>query len=169
MAINMNSELQDFIFRANRGDVHHRPSNLGDQIVRRSHRVFKGTYDFSVQGGKIGSIALYDQVLGKAQPLNLPKNFIISKVLIDVITAPVGTGATIALTSGQNAADIMAATAITSLTTGLYDGLPTTAASTNIRIPATQASPGSAAAMVIGTAALTAGKFNVFFTGYLSD
>lgn len=167
--INMNAHFQNVEFRMNRGDIHFVPEMLGSQLVRRSHRVFKGCYDFAVQGGAISTIKLYDPVFGKKQPLSLPAGFIVSKVLIDILTAPVGVGATIALSTGQVAADMLAATAITSLGIGLVDGIPTTAAATNIKVPSTQAAPGSGVTMAIATTALTAGKFNVFIQGYMSD
>lgn len=165
---NANVSIQAEEFQLNRGDVHNNKLQLGSLVHRRSVRVFKGCYDFSVQGGAISTISLYDPVLSNQQALVLPASFIISKVLIDVLTAPVGASATIALTSGQNAADLLAATAIASFT-GLIDGIPTSAATTNIKIPAAQASPGSTVSMVIATTALTAGKFNVFITGFMSD
>lgn len=169
MAINMNVHFQNLEFRLNRGDIHHVPSNVGSEIVRRSHRVFKGVYDFSVQGGSTSAaISLYDPVFGKKVPLTLPAGFIISKVLIDVLTNPIGASATLALSSGKTAADLLAATAVASFT-GLIDGIPTTAAATNIKIAATTAAPGSICTLTIATTALTAGKFNVFITGYLSD
>lgn len=169
MARNMNAHFQDLEFRLNRGDIHYRPLNLGSEIVRRTHKQFKGVYDFSVQGGSTSAaINLYDPVFGKNSSLILPAGFIISKVLIDVLTNPVGAGATIALSSGKNAADLLAATAIASFT-GLIDGIPTTAAATNIKISPTLAAPGSICTLTIATTNLSAGKFNVFITGYFSD
>lgn len=171
MAINENIEAQSVEFALNRGDVHYRPHRLGVQVIRRSKRVFKGCYDFAIQGGAIGSIALYDPGYGKAQPLNLPSNFIISNVLIDGITALTSGGsATVALTSGQTAADLLTATAYSSapFSGSMLAGIPVSAA-TAIKVPATQAAPGSAVAMVIAVAALTGGQFNVHIEGFLSD
>ena len=166
---NMNQELQNTEFRLNRGDAHFAPMALGSQVVRRSFRVFKGVYDFSVQGGAIGAIALYDPVFGKAVPLNIPANFIIWECLIDVITAPTSGGsATIAFNSGQTTADLLAATAIASIT-GFVAGIPVGTAASAIKVPSTQAQPGSAVTITVATAALTAGKFNVHLTGFLSD
>jgi hypothetical protein len=168
---NANQHFQDQEFKLNRGDLRHAPMNLGSELVRRRHLIFKGTYDFSVQGGAIATLALYELAQGssKKQALLLPANFIISKVLIDVITPLTSGGsATVALTSGQGAGDLLAATAYGSVT-GLMDGIPTTAAASNIKIPSTQASPGSKVSAVIAGATVTAGKFNVFIQGFLSD
>ena len=175
---NINTYLQDAEFRVNHGDTNHAPTRLGSHIVRRSLRVFKGVYNFAQGGGSTAAnIPLCDPVfaqipagiVGGQQQLNLPASFIISKVIVDVVTAPVGSGASIAISSGQNAGDLLAATAITSLTVGLYDGIPTTAAITNIKIPSTQAQPGSSAYITVTGAALTAGLINVHIIGFLSD
>lgn len=166
-----NQEPQNTEFRLNHGDTNFVPMKLGSQVVRRSKRVFKGSYDFAVQGGATGTIPLYDAVLGKVVPLVLPANFIITNVLIDGITALTSGGsATVALTSGQTAADLLAATAYNSapFSGSIAAGVPVSAA-TAIKIPATQAAPGSQVSAVVATAALTAGQFNVHIEGFLSD
>ena len=178
MAINMNVDPINAETRLNRGDWNYAPGKNGSQIVRRSKRVYKGVYNFAVSGGAVGTIALMDPVFaapftgtGGNVPLYLPANFIISNVLIDVITALTSGGsATVALTSGQNAADLLAATGYGSapFTGTIAAGIPVSAA-TAIKIPSTQAAPGSAVSMVIATAALTAGAFNVHIEGFLSD
>ena len=146
----------------------YRPLNLGAQIVRRSKRVFKGVYDFSVQGGAVGAVNLYDPTLGKSQPLILPPSFVISNVLIDVLTAPTSGGAaTIALTSGVGAGDLKAAAGFAGYT-GILAGVPVSAA-TAVKVPAATASPGLIAQLVIAAAALTGGKINVHIEGFLSD
>lgn len=169
--INMNQELLNAEKRLNLGDVHYVPIKLGAQITRRSKRVFKGVYDFATQGGAATTINLYDPVFGKAQALNLPANFIITNVLIDVTTALASGGsATVALTSGQGAGDLLSATAYSSapFSGSIAAGTPVSAA-TAIKIPATQAAPGSTVSAVVAVAALTAGQFIVHIEGFLSD
>lgn len=171
MSININNEPKGVEFKLNHGDMFFGPLRMGGQVVRRSKRVFKGVYDFAVQGGAIGTIALYDPVYGKNIPLNLPASFIISNVLIDgVIALTSGGSATVALTSGQNAADLLAATAYSSapFSGSIAAGIPVSAA-TAIKVPATQAAPGSAVSAVVAVAALTAGQFIVHIEGFLSD
>lgn len=165
----------------NLGDLRHAPIKLGGQIVRRSVRVFKGTWDFSLQGGAIGTINLLDamQVYPLSQPtllgsrtfpaLYLPPGFIVLNCLIDVITALTGGGSpTIALSTGVNAADLKAATAMATYT-GLLAGIPINTAATAVKVPLTTAQPGSIATMTIAANALTAGKFNVHLEGYIGD
>lgn len=174
---------QDVEFKLNHGDVKHAPLQLGGQVVRRSKRIFKGVYDFSVQGGAIGSVALYDPMVGgvnpappvaggPSQPLVLPPNFIVSKVFIDVLVAAAGgAGATVALSSqasGGSASDLLAATAFASIT-GLVDGKPDGTAAHAVKVPSNQSLPGCIPTVDIAVAALTAGKFNVHMEGYLSD
>ena len=172
---------QDVEKRLNLGDVHYEPLLLGSQIVRRSLRIYKGLYDFSVLGGAIGTIQLIDPVfvsgsqpkllgINSPQRLILPPSFIIVRALIDVITAPVGGGASISVGSGiaGSVIDIKAATAVGSFT-GLLDGIPVNTAATSLKVPVTQAQPGVNPSMAISGGALTAGKFNVHFEGYLSD
>ena len=165
-------------------------NQLGSQLIRRSQRIAKGTYDFAVQGGAVGNINLYDSVYapgvsampgqpqsvgvakqaGVFKPLILPYNSIVVRALIDVITAPTSGGsATLALSTGATAADLLAATAKASFT-GLIDGIPVHSAATAIKI--TQAVTGSQGVipfLAIAVAALTAGKFNVHIEYYLSD
>ncbi len=151
------------------GGVNHRPNQIGAQVVRRSMRVAKGVYDFAVQGGAISTISLYDPALGKSQPLILPPSAIVSRVLIDVITAPTSGGsATIAVGTGVAVNDLKTATAVASFT-GLLDGIPVNTAATSIKIASTTTLPGQKPSMTIATAALTAGKFNVHIEYYLSD
>lgn len=144
------------------------PAQLGGQLVRRSKRVFKGVYDFSVQGGAVGAHNLYDPMLGENAPLILPPSFIISNVSIDTLTALTSGGAaTVALTSGVGAGDLKAAAGFAGYV-GVIAGIPVSAA-TSVKVPAATVEPGVVAQMVIAVAALTAGKFNVHIEGFLSD
>jgi hypothetical protein len=177
---------QDIEKRMNLGDLRYAPLQVGSQVVRRSVRVFKGVFDFAIQGGAIGTINLYDQALApvtkpgmnlnvatlssKYQPLVLPASFIILNVIIDVLTAFSTTGSpTVAFSSGVAANDIKTATATSSLTVGLVAGIPVNTAASAVKVPATQAAPGAIPNVVVAVAALTAGKANVHFDGYLSD
>lgn len=170
---------QDVERRLNLGDIHYAPLVLGSQVVRRSKRILKCLYDFSVQGGAIGAIKLIDPVLVsgskpvllgvQAQQLAiLPPSAIVVRALIDVITAPLSGGsATVSVGTGVGAADLLAATAKASFT-GLLDGIPVNTAATSIKVSAATVA-GVSPSMTIAVAALTAGKFNVHIEYYLSD
>ena len=127
-----------------------------------------------------GSINLYDPTIsakspGDAilvpKPLVLPPNFVINNVVIDVITAVASAGAaTLALTSGQTTADVLAATAKTSFVVGLLAGIPANTVSTSFKLAALSAGQyGYIPQVSIAVAALTAGKMNVHFEGFYSD
>jgi len=113
-------------------------------------------YDFSKHGGAISTITV--------GPKLIPAETVITGCNIRVITAPVGTNATIALHL-LSSEDLLAATAITSFTLdALLVGVPVpqTAATWLLCTAATQLS------VVIATTALTAGKFQVNLTGFRS-
>jgi hypothetical protein len=175
---NYNVEPQNAEFKGNHNDFGHAPTRWGSQILRRSKRTFKGIYDFAVQGGAIGTIGLYDPVFGKLVALSLPASFILTDIIIDCVTALTSGGAaTVAITSGQSAGDILTATAYNAAPfTGVITCSAASAASfgaantsTAIKVPSTQASPGSAVSLVIAAAALTAGQVVVHLEGFLSD
>jgi hypothetical protein len=169
---------QEVEFMLNNGDLRHAPLQLGGQVVRRSKRVFKGVWDFAVQGGAVGAVPLYDPMLSPPistspykppnEPLVLPPNFIVSKVMLDVLTAPTSGGAATIALGVLTGVDALAATAYGSVT-GLVDGIPNGAAANAIKVPGNHALPGVQPQLTIAAAALTAGKINVHFEGYLSD
>jgi len=116
-------------------------------------RVAKFVYDFADDGGAVGDIELGTKIL--------PDNAVIVGGFIDVVTAPTSGGsATIAL-KVESTGDILAATAISSLTEGLHDVVPDYTASNMVKTTAARA-----LTMTVGTAALTAGRFVVtlFYT-----
>ena len=113
-------------------------------------------YDFAEHGGAMSAITVW--------PKLIPPETIITHAAIRVVTAPVGTNATVALKL-LTAEDILAATAITSFTLdALLVGVPVPqTASTWIATTAhTQLT------VTIATAALTAGKFAVHLFGFNS-
>jgi hypothetical protein len=162
----------------------------GSQLIRRTQRIAKGTYDFAVQGGAIGNINLYDPSFapgisappgqvqtagistaskGVFKPLIIPYNSIIVRALLDVITAFAGTSTTIAFSTGVTAADLKAATAIGSLT-GIIDLTPNHTAANSIKIvQPLSGSQGVVPFLAVAVGALTAGKCNVHIEYYLSD
>jgi hypothetical protein len=120
-------------------------------ITASSHYIARGVYDFAVDGGAVSTIPLR----GDSQ---LPSGVVITNSLIVVQTALTsGGGATVGVSS-EGASDIAAAAAISGApwsTTGAKRG---TLNATATPITTTAARTISA---VIGTAALTAGKFYV--------
>jgi hypothetical protein len=112
-------------------------------------------YDFAKHGGAVSTITV--------GPKLIPPETIITSGIIRVVTACVGTGATVALHLSSSE-DVLAALAITSLTLDdLVDTVPVGTAATSILCTAaTQLS------VVIAVAALTAGKIEVSLFGFRS-
>jgi hypothetical protein len=135
---------------------------LGDQVIGRKKLMLKCNYLFSRDGGAVSTIALKDVLTGK--DCKLPNKAIIHDVLFDAYTAVTSGGsATVAFTTGQNSGDLKAATAKASWT-GLVAGVPVGTAATSVKLTAERT-----ISAVVATAALTAGKINVFIEYFLSD
>lgn len=124
-----------------------------------SRSVYKYQYDFASQGGAQGDIAL------KGEPL--PKNAIVFGGVVDVISALVGSGASVAISTSQSANDIISVAAVAGApwsTTGTKAIVPALAYDSAIKMTAERAPKA-----VISAADLTAGKFNLFLFVMISD
>lgn len=155
-------ELLDKEFRLNQfGPQGSTEAQVGTALIKEKSHILKASYDFAKQGGLQGTISL---LVEDGKPAKLPSRAIVKDVLIDVLTAPTSGGAaTIALSTGQAANDLKAATAIASYT-GIVAGVPVGSAATSIKLTADR-TPN----MVVATADLTAGKFNVLIEYFFSD
>jgi NAD(P)H-hydrate repair Nnr-like enzyme with NAD(P)H-hydrate dehydratase domain len=123
-----------------------------DQIVR-GMLVVRGQYDFAVDGGAISTIAI-------TSGLPIPSGSVIVGGHIDVLTALVGATATIAC-QVEAANDILTAVAVASWTTGLKNILPAVTSGALTASTAVKTTADRNISIVIATAALTAGKFEV--------
>jgi len=111
----------------------------------------KFTFDFAVQGGVVGTIALTGA--------KLPANAIIMDGIVDVVTPLTGATATAAV-QVEGANDTVTAAAISGApwsTTGRKDVVEAGTAATSVKVTTAKVP-----SIVIGTANLTAGKFNVY-------
>lgn len=153
-------------FRFNRGSGFQN-DQLGTKVIEDSVRDLRVTYDFAASGGAIGAVTLPRPATpgrGAAPFGQLPKNAIVVGCYIDVLTAMNGgSGATIALSTGQAANDLKTATGFASYT-GIVACVPTGSAATSIKLTA-DAKPTA----TIATNTITAGKFNVHIFYILSD
>jgi hypothetical protein len=135
---------------------------LGTSLMKSREHSLKCVYDFSVQGGAIGTLNLLD-VVGK--PCVLPNKAIIRDVLIDAVTTLTSGGsAVVGLSSGKTAGDMKANATAFSAYTGLVAGVPVGTAATAIKLTA-DVKP----TITIATAALTAGKLNVHIKYQISE
>ena len=134
----------------------------GTKLVRQTKLLLQAYYDFSKQGGAVGTMNLLDC---NGHPASLPMGAVITDTIIDVIVAPTSGGsATVALSSGVTAADLKAATAIASLPVGLAAGTQIGTLATYLKLTADS----SYMQMTIGTAPLTAGKMIFAVEFYVS-
>jgi len=117
---------------------HHGTVNLPDE----GHVVEKIVYDYSKDGGATGALTLFTAGC----------NMVVHKVIAKVQTACTSGGsATVALCTNGAGAEFMAATAVASLTSNaVIDGVPSAGA--------VYVASGTTVDVLIGTAALTAGK-----------
>lgn len=133
-------------------------------LIDKTVNLVVGKYSFATQGGATGSVNLYRNLKDTSSKVVIPSKAIIKRVWVDVLTNPTSGGsATIALTTGQTAADLLAATLYSSVT-GLVDGKPDGTAAKMIKATADRT-----VSATIATAALTAGKFNVYIEYVLGD
>lgn len=120
-----------------------------------ARRIARATYDFSVDGGAVGDIAL---------GVTIPDNAIITNVIIDIITGMTSAGGsgTIALKS-EGAGDLLAAVDADTLS-GLVAGIPVGTAATSIKM-----TDDRELTATVAVEDLTAGKFVVFVEYMLSE
>lgn len=124
-------------------------AGVGLGIGRR--RLAVGLYDFAVDGGAVGDIALRGDVV--------PSGAIVTDVLIHVDTALTSGGAATVALKAESAADLNAADAISGApwsTTGAKRG-DLTATTAPVKTTAARS-----IVATVATAALTAGKFSVY-------
>jgi hypothetical protein len=144
---------QKLMARANACD----PLPNSGTVIDRSKNLMRVIYDFTVNGGAVGTIPLVDD---QGNAAILPQGAIVTNVTAHVLVAgTTSASGTLALGSNISAAttDLMGATAMASLTLGAFvAGTPVGTAAT-WKGPVT-AVAGSQIQATIATGALTAGK-----------
>lgn len=139
---------------------------LGSNLNRKVG-VIRAVYDFSLQGGAVGTVNLLEQDqegLVKAKVAKLPDNAIIKQVMIDIQTAMASAGGTGTIALGANTTvDLLAAVDADTLS-GLVAGIPVGSAATAVKLTAERNLTAT-----IGAEALTAGKIEVFVEYYLAS
>jgi len=125
------------------------PQAAGVQVAR-------GRYDFAVDGGAVGDIDLTSSA-------QIPANAVITHGFMEVDTAVVGSGASVAI-KVEGAADIVAAAAVSGApwsSTGRKSVIPVATGATSVKTTAARKIQATVSAAV-----LTAGAFDVvlFYT-----
>lgn len=110
-------------------------------------------YDFAVQGGAVGTLALAGATV-------IPLSAIILGGILEVLTVPTSAGAPTVALQAEAADDIIAAALISGApwsTLGRKNTIPSFDGATSVKLTAARD-----LSAVIAVAALTAGKFNVY-------
>lgn len=129
------------------------PVGIPEDVTSRTVLAIRGRYDFAVDGGAISTIAI-------TSGTPIPSGSTIIGGYVDVITALVGATATIAC-QVEAANDILTAVAVASWTVGRKNVLPAPTTGALTASTAVRTTADRNISIVIATAALTAGKFDV--------
>lgn len=134
-------------------------------LINKTPGLLIAKYSYAVQGGTTANnINLLTDLSKPLSYAKLPNKAIIRNVWLDITTGVASSGsATVALTA-QTAADLLAATAKASMTVRMLQGIPAGTTTTSIKLSAQRTIQA-----VIGTAPLTAGKFNVYIEYILGE
>jgi hypothetical protein len=122
---------------------------MGQMPGTKALKIWRGDYDFAVDGGGTGTITL------RSQDGPIPLGAVIMGGYLDILTACLSATGTMALNS-EGAADLLAATAQAGLTLGRKSIVPAFTGATMVKTTADRN-----VALVIATAAFTAGKFSL--------
>lgn len=134
-------------------------------LVNRTKNLLIAKYSFAVQGGTTASdISLLTSLTNSQSFAVLPNKAIITNVWIDTLTQPTSAGSATVAINAVNAGDLLAATGKAVLVVGFKQGIPTGATTTFIKLTAAKTIKAT-----IGTAILTAGKFNVYIEYVIGD
>lgn len=122
-------------------------------VLQSQRGALRCTYDFAVNGGAVGTVNLKDP---DGNDATLPISAIVTQVYIDEVTNVTSGGAATVSVGANTTTDLLAATAIASFS-GIIAGVPVGTAATMVKLTAARTLTAS-----IATAALTAGKLNIF-------
>lgn len=139
-------------------------------LVNKTSNLLIAKYSFAVQGGSTAAaIKLLTDLKSPYSYATLPNKAIVTNVWLDILTQPLGSGSdTLELTSNA-AADLLAATAGGILFTGRKQGAVTTTISTSVKMTADRQVKLQVRPITLGSAPLTAGKFNVYIEYVIGD
>ncbi len=129
------------------------PVLVPEDALVRAVMVIRGRYDFAVDGGATSTIAI-------TSGTPIPSGSTIVGGYVNVITPLAGATATIAC-QVEAANDVLSAVAVASWTAGLKNVLPAPTSGALTASTAIRTTADRNISIVIATAALTAGKFDV--------
>src|SRR5574343_1248691 len=129
------------------------PVGVPEDVLSRTMLVIRGRYDFAVDGGAQGTIAITGGT-------PIPSGATVIGGYVDVITQCSGASSTIAC-QVEGANDILTAVGIASWTTGRKNILPAVKTGALTASTAVRTTAARDISIVVATANLTAGKFDV--------
>lgn len=134
-------------------------------LINKTPGLLIAKYSYAVQGGTTANnINLLTDLSKPLSYAKLPNKAIIRNVWLDITTGVASSGsATVGLT-GQTALDLLAATPKASMTVRMLQGIPAGTTTSSIKLSAQRTIQA-----VIGTAPLSAGKFNVYIEYVLGE
>lgn len=141
-------------------------SQLGT-LMNQTSNLLIGKYSFAVQGGSTAnSVYLLTNLNVPNSYALLPNKAIIKNVWIDVLTTVASSGSATVSVGAVSAIDLLAATAKGTIPVagGRLQGIPAGTTTTFIKLSAAKKVLAN-----VGTAALTAGKFNVYIEYVVGD
>lgn len=130
------------------------PISLPEDQLARAMLVVRGKYDFAVDGGAVSTIAI-------TAGTPIPSGSVVVGGYVDVITALTSGGAATIACEVEAANDILTAVAVASWTAGRKNVLPAPTTGALTASTAVKLTADRNISIVIATAALTAGVFNV--------
>lgn len=130
------------------------PILLPEDQLARAILVVRGKYDFAVDGGAVSTIAI-------TSGTPIPSGSVVVGGYVDVTTALTSGGAATIACQVESANDILSAVAVASWTTGRKNILPAPTSGALTASTAVKTTADRNISIVIATAALTAGVFNV--------
>lgn len=156
---------QDQEYLLNHDGIGYHKAQLGT-LLTKTRNLLVAKYSFAVLGGSSSADISLVPNLGFPKILaKLPSRAIVTNVWLDIITQPVSGGSATVAIKSEAAADMLAATAKASLPVSIKQGIPFgSSVSTFLRMTAERTIKAT-----IGTADLTAGKFNVYIEYVIGD
>ena len=130
------------------------PLLLPQDQLARAMLVIRGEYDFAVDGGAVSTIAI-------TSGTPIPLGSVIVGGYVDVLTQLTSGGAATIACQVEGANDILTAVAVASWTAGRKNVLPAPTTGALTASTAVKTTADRDISIVIATAALTAGKFDV--------
>jgi hypothetical protein len=130
------------------------PLLLPEDTMARGLVLVRGKYDFAVDGGAVSTIAI-------TSGLPIPSGSVIVGGYVDVTTQLTSGGAATIACQVEAANDILTAVAVASWTVGRFNVLPAEASGALTASTYRKTTADRNISIVIATAALTAGVFNV--------